>query len=459
MTDSAVESAYALLERAVVHYRGQPVGTVAALDQKDLAAENYLDCFVRDFVPAALVYLNDGKADIVRNFLDVVHDIRGAGPPLPGYERHPGVMPASFRVMRADGEEDRLVPDFGELAIGRVAPVDSMKWWVILLGAYVRATGDTEFAQRESIQCTIEQILHLCVRDTFEVFPTLLVPDGSFMIDRRLGVYGHPLEIQALFYGALCTAEQLLVADDRSKRLIETVAKRKQTLEAYVRKYYWLDRATLNDIRQFHTEEFGAESQNILNIYPESIPDWVDDWLPEQGGYFVGNLGPGRMDFRFFSLGNLLAVLFGLATDKQAQCLFDLYAEHWNELIGETPLKICHPPLEGEHWRLLTGCDPKNPPWSYHNGGSWPALLWAFTGAAVKIGRREAAERAYDLAAKRLVADQWPEYYDGRRGGEVGQRANLNQIWSASALILSKQILSTNQAPLTAMQNPNQGKP
>jgi hypothetical protein len=35
-------------------------------------------------------------------------------------------------------------------------------------------------------------------------------------------------------------------------------------------------------------------------------------------------------------------------------------------------LKIVYPALEGHEWRTVTGFDPKNTRWSYHNGGSWP---------------------------------------------------------------------------------------
>ena len=31
------------------------------------------------------------------------------------------------------------------------------------------------------------------------MFPTLLVTDGSCMIDRRMGIHGHPLEIQVSY--------------------------------------------------------------------------------------------------------------------------------------------------------------------------------------------------------------------------------------------------------------------
>ena len=71
-----------------------------------------------------------------------------------------------------------------------------------------------------------------------------------------------------------------------------------------MRIYYWLDRQRLNEIHRFRSEEFGVDAVNVLNIYPETIPDWIDGWVPDDGGYFVGNLGPGRMDFRFFAFGN-----------------------------------------------------------------------------------------------------------------------------------------------------------
>jgi hypothetical protein len=72
--------------------------------------------------------------------------------------------------------------------------------------------------------------------------------------------------------------------------------------------------------------------------------------------------------------------------------------------VAEMPMKICYPALEDQEWKFITGSDPKNTwvlnyplllwvlqivlhffptfvllccrPWSYHNGGSWPTLLW-----------------------------------------------------------------------------------
>lgn len=164
-----------------------------------------------------------------------------------------GLMPASFKVQTVylegegvKGTEEILHPDFGEAAIGRVAPVDSGKcrflvcwyriffisseslsafvvvylptlqclisyaaldfaglWWIILLRAYGKCTGDLRLQERVDVQTGIKMILKVCLADGFDMFPSLLVTDGSMMIDRRMGIHGHPLEIQVLVYAYL----------------------------------------------------------------------------------------------------------------------------------------------------------------------------------------------------------------------------------------------------------------
>jgi hypothetical protein len=74
------------------------VGTVAAVAEGGAEAENYHDCFVRDFVPSALVFLADGEGEIVRNFLRTVLRLRSQHQRIHGHEIEPAVLPASFRV-------------------------------------------------------------------------------------------------------------------------------------------------------------------------------------------------------------------------------------------------------------------------------------------------------------------------------------------------------------------------
>lgn len=433
-----LKTAYQLLEDSIIYYQGRPVGTAAACDPSPVAA-NYHECFVRDFVPSALVFLMSGRAEIVRNFLNTVMHIRGQQTVLEGHKRSMGLMPASFKVIEEDGGE-HLVADFGERAIGRVIPVDSAMWWMFLLRSYVVATGDSDYARSSEVQECMRQILDLYLRESFESSPTLLVPDGSFMIDRRMGVYGYPLEIQALYYGMLQTAKELLTLTNGSESLIANLQVLIRSLRAYVCTHYWIDRNRLNQIHRFKAEEFGLEATNVLNVYPESIPDWMDGWLDNRSGYLAGNQGPGRVDFRFFTQGNLLAILFGLATREESQGIMNLFSSHWGELIGEMPVKIVYPAVRGREWRYATGSDPKNVPWSYHNGGNWPVLIWPFVAAAMRTGRIELAERALETVTERLKKDNWPEYYDGKKGGLIGRRANFFQTWSATGLIVAHQV-------------------
>lgn len=437
---AAVESAYALMKASIITYRDRPVGVVAAMDPES-PADNYHECFMRDFVPAALVFLLDGEHEIVRNFLETMIDLRDEIRNLDGHWQAPGVLPASFKVVRDARGDETISADFGDRAIGRVAPVDSVMWWVALLARYVEVTGDTAFAHEPKVQATLTAILKLALRDTFEVYPTLHAPEASFMIDRRLGVYGHPLEIQALFYALLRFVPHLLKPTDQNREALKVVKRREKKLREFVRKEYWLDLGRLNQIHRYKTEEAGGDVDNILNIHPQNIARWVVDWMPDRGGYLAGNIGVGRLDFRFFALGNLAAVSFGLATREMAESLFHLYEARWDDLVGRMPLKICFPALEGREWELQTGFDPKNVPWSYHNAGNWPVLLYPFTGSALRTGRADLAQRAFDTVCERLPHDSWPEYYDGRHGRLVGRQACRNQVWSATGFILSHKYL------------------
>jgi hypothetical protein len=445
-TKAVLHSAYQLLDSSVLHYRGEAVGTAAAVDP-NLAAPNYEECFIRDFVPSALVFLHDGRPEIVRNFLRLVMAVRNQQPVMEGHDRAIGLMPASFHVPHDDGPQGKVTADFGDRAIGRVAPVDSAMWWMLLLRSYVKVTGDMALAHTPEFQDAMYHSLDLYLQERFETSPAMLVPDACFMIDRRMGVYGHPLEIQALLYGMLNIAQELLLPTAANDKLLSKCLMRLHALRSYVRIYYWLDTKRLNEIHRFRSEEFGEDAANHLNIYPETIPDWIDGWLPPDSGYLVGNLGPGRMDFRVFGYGNLLSILFGLTTEEQATQIMNLYEARWDELVGSMPLKIVYPAVSGVKWAYTTGSDPKNPPWSYHNGGSWPCLLWAFVGAAVRTGRQDLARRALAAAMEKLPADDWPEYYDGKNGSLVGRRANLCQTWSASALILAHHFLESPDAP------------
>ena len=425
-----------LLERSILYYRGKPIGTIADRDST-IASLNYDQCFIRDFVPSALVFLIQGQTEIVRNFLIETLNLQSHAKSMDCFTAEAGLMPASFKVVNEAGTE-RLEADFGAAAIARVAPVDACLWWLILLRAYTRSTGDFTLAHQPQFQAGIALILDVCLAHRFSLYPTLLVPDGAFTIDRRMGVHGHPLEIQVLFYASLRSAAELLLPAGDGLRYLAATHARLGALHYHLMEYYWLDLERLNQIYRFEVDRYGENIANTFNIYPASIPGWLPEWLPETGGYLVGNVGPGRMDFRFFALGNLLAIIFSLATERESHSIMDLLEQRWQDLIGDMPVKICYPAISGAEWRIVTGCDPKNSPWSYHNGGNWPFLIWAFAAAAQKLGRVELATRAIEIAERRLVRDNYPEYYDGRSGRLIGKEARLFQTWSITGLLAAQ---------------------
>jgi glycogen debranching enzyme len=443
MDTDLFNKAWRILEDAVVAYDGKPVGTVAARDPA-VSALNYDQVFTRDFAVSAIAFLLNGKTDVVKNFLSIAVDLQSREKQLDCFRAGEGLMPASFKVDTDATGKERLTPDFGEKAIARVAPVDSGFWWLYILRVYVNVTGDRELSRRPEFQRAIRLILELALTNRFDMFPTLFVPDGSFMIDRRMGVYGYPLDIQSLFYMALRAARELLAEDDGENEVYaEAVRERLGHLTYHIRNNYWLDFRQLSAMYRYEVEGYGADTVNRFNIYPDSIPDWLFEWLPTDAGYFAGNLGPGRMDFRFFTAGNLMAVISSLADSEKADAVMNLFKTRWAELIGHMPLKVCYPAITGTHWEAVTGCDLKNIPWSYHNGGAWPFLLWLLAAAGVKTGRAEDCRRALEIAENRLEADEWGEYYDGRTSRLVGREARRYQTWTCAGYVAAFSILQS----------------
>ncbi|RDY13223.1 Alkaline/neutral invertase E, chloroplastic, partial [Mucuna pruriens] len=446
--NSIEEEAWDLLRESVVYYCGNPIGTIAAKDPTSSNVLNYDQVFIRDFIPSGIAFLLKGEYDIVRNFILYTLQLQSWEKTMDCHSPGQGLMPASFKVRTVpldsddSATEEVLDPDFGEAAIGRVAPVDSGLWWIILLRAYGKCSGDLSVQERVDVQTGIKMILKLCLADGFDMFPTLLVTDGSCMIDRRMGIHGHPLEIQALFYSALLCAREMLTPEDGSADLIRALNNRLVALSFHIREYYWIDLKKLNEIYRYKTEEYSYDAVNKFNIYPDQISPWLVEWMPNKGGYLIGNLQPAHMDFRFFSLGNLWSVVNSLATVEQSHAILDLIEAKWSDLVAEMPFKICYPALDGQEWQIITGSDPKNTPWSYHNAGSWPTLLWQLTVACIKMNRPHIAAKAVEIAERRISRDRWPEYYDTKRSRFIGKQSQLYQTWSIAGYLVGKLLLA-----------------
>jgi hypothetical protein len=460
-------------EKILVKLDDEFVGALAAIpkntDSHDL---NYGEIFLRDNIPVMIYLLLEGEFKIVKKFLNTCLDLQSEN------FQTQGIFPTSFAEIKG-----RLVADYGQRAIGRVYSVDATLWWVIMAYIYVNRSGDYTWATSPKVQKAIQQVLNLILHPSFRDAPTLFVPDGAFMIDRPLDVWGNPLEIQSLLYGTLLSAVGLIQIDLATKTLGENepppdAFTERQIyqcqyaiawtfkLRRYLLKQYWVNAQIIQTLRRRPTEQYGEGIVNEYNIQSETIPHWLQDWLGEKGGYLIGNIRTGRPDFRFFTLGNCLGAIFDVISPAQQQSLFSLMAQNRAELFAQMPIRICHPPLDDGDWRKKTGYDRKNLPWCYHNAGHWPCLLWFFTVASIRhryLYHQSPADAAtinvllndsYEILLKRLPKQNWAEYFDGPNGVWVGQQARLDQTWTIVGFLLVHHFLKVNPEDTNIMNLP-----
>ncbi|KAM7469221.1 hypothetical protein LguiA_007404 [Lonicera macranthoides] len=150
----------------------------------NLKSDTQLKVFVRDFVPSSLAFVMNGVPDIVKKFLLKTLQLQGWEKRIDRFKLGEVAMPASFKVFHIPVRKtDTIVADFGESAMGRVASVDSGFWWIILLRAYTKSTGDLTLAETPECQKGMRLTLSLCLSEGFDTFPTLLCADCCSMID------------------------------------------------------------------------------------------------------------------------------------------------------------------------------------------------------------------------------------------------------------------------------------
>lgn len=75
------------------------------------------------------------------------------------------------------------------------------------------------------------------------------------------------------------------------------------------------------------------------------VPDWVFDFMPGHGGYFIGNVSPARMDFRWYCLGNFISVVLSLATGWRSAGKNSLGRCHWRSATLQWKVDMAN-----SHW-------------------------------------------------------------------------------------------------------------
>lgn len=139
----------------------------------------------------------------------------------------------------------------------------------------------------------------------------------------------------------------------------------------------------------------------------------------------------------FDSLGNLLAIVFGLADDSRAKKILS-YIE--KEKINKPyPVRAIHPPMtkKSKYWYdYFNDCDARKPN-QYLNGGIWPFIGGFYVLALIKLGKFNKAKKELEKLAKANLDGNFPEWINPITKESFGKE----QAWDAGMYILAYESL------------------
>jgi hypothetical protein len=157
--------------------------------------------------------------------------------------------------------------------------------------------------------------------------------------------------------------------------------------------------------------------------------------------YYVPWLGFRAVGEWFDSLGNLLAILSGVADESKAEKILDFIQRH---KLASAPIRAITPAIQpgDPEWRDYYGT--LNLPHYYHNGGVWPFIGGFYVAALVKRGKlREAAEALEKLTALN-DAGGFNEWHHGQTLAPLGVEA---QAWSAGMYLFACECVRRSEVP------------
>jgi hypothetical protein len=143
----------------------------------------------------------------------------------------------------------------------------------------------------------------------------------------------------------------------------------------------------------------------------------------------------------FDVLGNLLAILSGVANEHQSASILQFIDAHG---LGRRPSPSIYPAVEPgvADWRDYYGS--LNLPHQYHNGGIWPFIGGFYIAALVKAGRHSDAAAALERLARLNRDTGFCEWLHGTTLEPSGVR---EQAWSAGMYLLAAECVATGSVP------------
>jgi hypothetical protein len=203
---------------------------------------------------------------------------------------------------------------------------------------------------------------------------------------------GWSLGANALACGAYQGAAWIARAAEREDLAVEwsRMADRAARL---IREYFWLGRDAENVSSRAEESDYHRERNEPLP--PAALREARELARLSGGGlpFFASHIDPlGEAGLECDAAGNLLALLFGVADEEQADAL--LRHLEGCMLPGGLPARALYPPasLGSPSWNSRLARDADSQPWRGHNGGVvlWVGALWALV-LELRAERRESA--------------------------------------------------------------------
>ncbi|MBV9281254.1 MAG: glycogen debranching protein, partial [Chloroflexi bacterium] len=208
------------------------------------------------------------------------------------------------------------------------------------------------------------------------------------------------------------------------------------------------------DFYRDHAADVHRKVNTVLWIGPEEPRDW--EWIGTTRREWLYTLRRIETDLverpfylpyvafrdyadRLDTLGNLLAILFGVADRPRADKILD-YIRGCG-LDRPFPVRALYPAINpGERdWRDYYRVRNLNLPHHYHNGGAWPFIGALYVAALVQAGRQQEAraqlERLTEMN-RRGKTREWGfnEWFHGLSGRPMGYDC---QSWSAALYLFA----------------------
>ncbi len=318
-------------------------------------------------------------------------------------------LQASIETLRQAQSATGEIPNNVDVASGRPnfrAYADAGLWWIVGSSLMAPDTEATRAILRWYQSQDVDQSGLLSMQESADW--------QDLFCTRGKGLYLNCLYVLAL-RAAARTVEAQLVADR-------------------INEFFWYRGD--GDMLRHISHTFSTESKEQYDSLGRKR------WLPSKRylvdeSYYLPYLGFRAVGEWFDCLGNLLAILSGVADQERTHQILDFISRH---ALDTHPLPALFPAVEpgDPDWRDYYGM--LNLPHHYHNGGIWPFIGGFYVAALVHSGRLSEAQEALARLGALNQVGCFNEWHSGMTAEPMGVE---HQAWSAGMYLFAAECVKT----------------